>query len=426
MLKYITASLILILSSLLFVSTTVSAETCTHLCVGKSGEMVKILQQNLNQTRGNKIKEDGIYGADTKAAVMSFQRDNGLVPDGKFGPASAAAMFSGKSISAEREVAVKESYETNAPKVARTMSSYPDEDSKPIKASYQNYTQQPAIPEEFSGDAGKTGVVEAPKTFSDYVQDITEGIKEGFDVTKEAINDTFDKVFEGNPNPTTPSTLEPSPAIETASLDTNSMVDDLNSTLDNPTTSLNEGAINMSGPLENNATLRSAVANNQTQIDLLEEGKGNMTPTQREEALKQAYAEREDLRGPIDELNKKSGDKEESGTDAESKSCAALAVADGKPIKEGTENKYNGVKYTPQGFGKGYLFELKGDPSKVTTQKKITTGKDFISVKGDIMNGSEKVCCARVELDSKKQKICKGVLGKGSEYGGIFGGQVSK
>lgn len=60
---------------------------------GSKGEGVITLQKQLNQlgikdANGNKLSEDKNFGANTKAAVQNFQRQNGLKPDGIVGPAT--------------------------------------------------------------------------------------------------------------------------------------------------------------------------------------------------------------------------------------------------------------------------------------------------------------------------------------------------
>jgi N-acetyl-anhydromuramyl-L-alanine amidase AmpD len=56
---------------------------------GARGDLVKELQ-----TRAG-IAADGIFGADTEAAVRRFQRDRGMVPDGIVGPKTWAALLGG-------------------------------------------------------------------------------------------------------------------------------------------------------------------------------------------------------------------------------------------------------------------------------------------------------------------------------------------
>lgn len=64
----------------------------TVLKIGNRGEAVKTLQKGLNDMSYN-VKVDGIYGPQTKEAVMKFQkRFPELVNDGIFGPKTKAVM----------------------------------------------------------------------------------------------------------------------------------------------------------------------------------------------------------------------------------------------------------------------------------------------------------------------------------------------
>jgi peptidoglycan hydrolase-like protein with peptidoglycan-binding domain len=63
------------------------------LNLGSQGDQVKALQQYLSGigylgSDGKPLKADGIFGPETKTAVMQFQSKNGLTPDGVFGPKS--------------------------------------------------------------------------------------------------------------------------------------------------------------------------------------------------------------------------------------------------------------------------------------------------------------------------------------------------
>ncbi len=59
---------------------------------GDRGEDVRRIQEKLRQYGYMTAPADGIFGADTYAAVVYFQRKNGLKPDGVVGPATAAAL----------------------------------------------------------------------------------------------------------------------------------------------------------------------------------------------------------------------------------------------------------------------------------------------------------------------------------------------
>lgn len=59
---------------------------------GSSGATVKTMQQKLINWGYLSGKADGIFGAKTKAAVVKFQRNNGLTADGVVGTKTAQAM----------------------------------------------------------------------------------------------------------------------------------------------------------------------------------------------------------------------------------------------------------------------------------------------------------------------------------------------
>ena len=62
------------------------------LHTGSSGGTVRLVQQKLNSL-GERLKDDGKYGAATAAAVQRFQRRNGLPADGSVGCATWEKMF---------------------------------------------------------------------------------------------------------------------------------------------------------------------------------------------------------------------------------------------------------------------------------------------------------------------------------------------
>lgn len=60
--------------------------------MGSSGSVVKTIQTKLKRWGYYSGSVDGVFGAKTKAAVVSFQKKNGLTPDGIVGKATANAM----------------------------------------------------------------------------------------------------------------------------------------------------------------------------------------------------------------------------------------------------------------------------------------------------------------------------------------------
>lgn len=61
------------------------------LRLGARGEAVKTMQRMLTST-GYPVRADGVFGGDTLAALISFQKAKALRPDGIYGPLTAAAL----------------------------------------------------------------------------------------------------------------------------------------------------------------------------------------------------------------------------------------------------------------------------------------------------------------------------------------------
>ncbi len=88
------------------------ATTTEHSIVlssGAEGRQVKLLQQALGS-----VNVDGVFGAETEAAVRSFQASRGLSVDGVVGPQTSAALRegSGKALAANFKAAVLEGSST--------------------------------------------------------------------------------------------------------------------------------------------------------------------------------------------------------------------------------------------------------------------------------------------------------------------------
>lgn len=77
--------------SLLFIETPDVAQAAV-LKQGSRGDSVKTVQQKLIRWGYLKGSADGIFGAKTKAAVIAFQKKNGLTADGIIGARTAQAL----------------------------------------------------------------------------------------------------------------------------------------------------------------------------------------------------------------------------------------------------------------------------------------------------------------------------------------------
>lgn len=72
---------------------------------GDRGAAVEELQRDLQRVLDMDIGADGIFGKDTRAAVMEFQRRSGLTVDGVVGPATLKALAKAAAPAAEMAVA---------------------------------------------------------------------------------------------------------------------------------------------------------------------------------------------------------------------------------------------------------------------------------------------------------------------------------
>jgi len=72
--------------------TTRPREVDSLLDMGDRGAEVETLQTRLNLALGLDLATDGIFGPNTRTAVMEFQRENGLAVDGVVGPNTQAEL----------------------------------------------------------------------------------------------------------------------------------------------------------------------------------------------------------------------------------------------------------------------------------------------------------------------------------------------
>lgn len=88
----ITAALFLVIAMMVSAIVTDNTASALTLKVGSRGDTVKKLQQELKNQGFLKGSVDGIYGANTKAAVQKMQKAYGLSVDGIAGPKTLAAL----------------------------------------------------------------------------------------------------------------------------------------------------------------------------------------------------------------------------------------------------------------------------------------------------------------------------------------------
>ncbi len=84
--------LALIVLFALLIATAASIANAAVLKYGSQGDQVKEVQTRLKRWGYYSGSVDGVFGSATRSAVISFQRRNGLTPDGVVGQATANAL----------------------------------------------------------------------------------------------------------------------------------------------------------------------------------------------------------------------------------------------------------------------------------------------------------------------------------------------
>ncbi|HUO50216.1 MAG TPA: peptidoglycan-binding protein [Candidatus Paceibacterota bacterium] len=119
-------------------STGIDLAGCGGVCeFNNTGGDVKAIQQFLNE-QGYNVKNDGVYGSQTQAAVEAFQKGNGLQVDGIVGPQTVAKMNdvaasegqigvvqSGEQVTAQVQQAAAQQQESDILSTAPPVSSQP-------------------------------------------------------------------------------------------------------------------------------------------------------------------------------------------------------------------------------------------------------------------------------------------------------------
>ena len=84
---------LLLLCVLCLNTLTACGESYTLLVRGDKGDKVRQLQQRLSELGYLDGEADGVFGNDTRSAVILFQRTAGLIADGKAGNATQSALY---------------------------------------------------------------------------------------------------------------------------------------------------------------------------------------------------------------------------------------------------------------------------------------------------------------------------------------------
>lgn len=148
--KFVSLLICLILLSV-FLFSTVSA----YSSIGSRGTEVRQIQQRLKNWGYYKGTVDGIYGTKTKAAVVSFQKKNGLTADGICGPKTLAAI--GLSSSGTSSGYSSSDYQLLARIISAEARGEPYNGQVAVGAVVLNRVEHPSFPNSISGVIYQSG-----------------------------------------------------------------------------------------------------------------------------------------------------------------------------------------------------------------------------------------------------------------------------
>jgi N-acetylmuramoyl-L-alanine amidase len=99
--KYLKRIVPLVLSLLILfnITSVYAAQNYTNLKVGSRGEKVSLLQKTLNSKGFSAGRVDGIYGKNTRNAVINFQKTNKIAVDGIAGKQTQSLLYSAPTVS---------------------------------------------------------------------------------------------------------------------------------------------------------------------------------------------------------------------------------------------------------------------------------------------------------------------------------------
>ena len=152
--------------------TPVPTATPSVLSVGTKGQMVKEMQERLQQLGFYTGSIDGDYGSGTRAAVTAFQRQHGLTADGLAGSQTLSLLYSDRA----KHIVI-----TPAPTLFNTIGG-----DVPMLVNRQN-----ALPDDFvPADLVRVKDI-AGDTFSVYSDSNVKGVREAVEALTRMINDAI-------------------------------------------------------------------------------------------------------------------------------------------------------------------------------------------------------------------------------------------
>ena len=183
---------------------TPSVADAATLKQGSRGDLVKTVQQKLIRWGYLKGTADGIFGAKTKAAVIAFQKKNGLTADGVIGTRTAQAL--GISLSSSTSTSSSTTSSTDLNLLARVV--YGEARGEPytgqvaVAAVVLNRVRSSSFPNSVAGVVYQSGAFDC---VSDGQINLTPN-QSAYNAAKDALNGwdpTYGCLFYYNPRTAT-------------------------------------------------------------------------------------------------------------------------------------------------------------------------------------------------------------------------------
>lgn len=155
---------LLLFSPLLACLMVLSAMPAAHETLskmGNRGEEVRLIQQKLLHWGYYSGKVDGIFGVETKNAVVYFQRKNGLTPDGIAGPATLRAMGLAAHTEANAGLYSQSDIDLLANIISAEARGEPFEGQVAVGAVVLNRIEHPSFPDSLAGVVYQPGAFTA-------------------------------------------------------------------------------------------------------------------------------------------------------------------------------------------------------------------------------------------------------------------------
>ena len=213
--KFAIAALLILLLALTAVPITmqISANIPTLSRYGSTGTEVRNIQSVLKRLGYYTGTVDGIYGAKTKSAVISFQRDCGLTQDGICGPVTLLYLGLGSSSSSGGKYSSSD-IQLLAKVISAEARGEPYEGQVAVGAVVLNRVASPSFPNSVSGVVYQPGAFSAV-TDSNWSAAVTNSAKSAAQDAVNGWDPTGGALYYYNPAKTSNQWIRTRPIVKT-------------------------------------------------------------------------------------------------------------------------------------------------------------------------------------------------------------------